>query len=73
MFTIYTIKTPNPQYSGITEGVPFVNGVTKVEDEGTRNVLVNNYGYIDATEAREMKQPEEPAQKTPTKRKPSGK
>lgn len=58
--TIYTIKTPNPNYNGITEGVAFVNGVARVEDEITRNVLVNNYGYIDATEEKSEK-PEEPA------------
>jgi hypothetical protein len=65
--TIYTIKTPNPNYNGVTEGVAFVNGVARVEDEVTRNVLVNNYGYIDATE--EKSKTEEPA----PKRKSSGK
>jgi hypothetical protein len=65
---IFTIKTPNPNYNGVTEGVTFVNGVAEVADEITRNVLVNNYGYIDATVKSESK-PEAPA----PKRKPSGK
>jgi hypothetical protein len=69
--TIYTIKTPNPNYNGVTEGVAFVNGVARVEDEVTRNVLVNNYGYIDATEEKPKTEEPAPAPKAP--RKSSGK
>ncbi|AUM66379.1 hypothetical protein C0R09_18665 [Brevibacillus laterosporus] len=54
---MYTIKTPNDKYNGITEGVPFVNGVAEVKDVVTRDVLVNNYGYMDETKT------EEPAKK----------
>ncbi|WP_026558360.1 hypothetical protein [Brevibacillus sp. NSP2.1] len=73
MVTIYTIKTPNAQYNGITEGVPFVNGVAEVKDEATRNVLVNNYGYIDATgdtpepKTEEPEAPAKPARKSSAK------
>jgi len=45
----YTIEVPNKLYSGVTEGVPFVNGVATVEDEKVRDILVINYGYTDAT------------------------
>lgn len=60
IYTINTINTPNAQYNGITEGVPFVNGVATVTSETVRNVLVNNYGYIDATEPK-TEEPEAPA------------
>ena len=60
----------------MTEGVPFVNGVARVESEIVRNVLVNNYGYIDATEElpkeTELKT-EEPAPAPKAPRKSSGK
>jgi hypothetical protein len=67
---VFLIKTPNEKYNGITEGVPFVNGQAKVEDEAVRNVLVNNYGYIDATE--KVEKPKQAEEKAP-KRKASGK
>ncbi|WP_262372747.1 hypothetical protein [Sutcliffiella horikoshii] len=46
---MFTIKTPNNKYSGVTEGVAFADGVGKTEDENVRNVLVNDYGYEDVT------------------------
>jgi hypothetical protein len=61
----YIIKTPNEKYNGVTEGVPFVNGVAKVDDKIVRDVLVNNYGYIDAT--KEAKAEEKPAKKPSAK------
>jgi hypothetical protein len=67
----FIIKTPNEKYNGITEGVPFVNGQAKVEDEVVRNVLVNNYGYIDATE--KVEKPKQAEEKAPKQRKASGK
>lgn len=73
MFTIYTIKTPNEKYNGITEGVPFVNGVAKVEDELVRNVLVNNYGYHDATDEPVAEQAEEQLEEPAKPRKSSAK
>lgn len=65
---MFLIKTPNEKYNGITEGVPFVNGQAKVEDEAVRNVLVNDYGYADVTEKAEKK-----AEEKAPKRKASGK
>lgn len=41
----YKILTPNTQYSGVTEGVPFASGVGYTDDENVKNKLVNNYGY----------------------------
>lgn len=46
----YTLKTKNPNYNGVTEGVPFAKGIGHTEDENVRNVLVNNYKYEDVTE-----------------------
>jgi hypothetical protein len=68
---VFLIKTPNEKYNGVTEGVPFVNGQAKVEDEAVRNVLVNNYGYIDATE--KVEKPEKKVEEKAPKRKASGK
>jgi hypothetical protein len=41
----YKILTPNTQYNGVTEGVPFASGVGYTDDENVKNKLVNNYGY----------------------------
>src|SRR5690625_181511 len=46
----YKIETPNKLYKGITEGVPFSQGVGQTDDKNVRNVLVNDYGYEDITE-----------------------
>lgn len=43
---MFVIKTPNPNYDGITLGVKFENGAAVVEDENLRKVLVNDYGYL---------------------------
>lgn len=76
------IKTPNPNYNGITLGVKFENGAAVIEDENLRRVLVNDYGYL-SEESKD--QPEEPQaatarkedattpQKAPRPRKTSGK
>lgn len=45
----YKLKTPNSLYSGVTEGVPFSQGLGQTEDENTRNILVNDYKYEDIT------------------------
>lgn len=47
---IYVIKTPNPLYNGVTEGVQFENGIGKTDHLNIRNILVNDYGYEDVTE-----------------------
>ena len=73
MITIFTIKTTNPNYNGVTEGVTFVNGVAEVSDEFLRNVLVNNYGYIDATEVKPTTAAESKPEGPATKRKADGK
>lgn len=52
---MYTIKTPNKKYSGVTEGVAFADGVGKTDCKITRNVLVNDYKYTDATDYSELK------------------
>lgn len=54
---MYAIKTPNPNYDGVTFGVKFENGSAVVENENLRNILVNDYGYL----FEEVKMPEEPA------------
>ncbi|MCW2278733.1 hypothetical protein [Heliophilum fasciatum] len=41
----YRVTTPNPTYSGVTDGVLFVIGEAIVEDEQKRFILVNDYGY----------------------------
>lgn len=41
----YIVKTPNPNYNGVTEGVAFANGEAIVEDEIIMNVLKTNYHY----------------------------
>lgn len=41
----FKIITPNQQYNGVTEGVPFASGVGYTDDENIKNKLVNNYGY----------------------------
>lgn len=41
----YKITTPNERYNGVTEGVPFANGVGYTDDEQLKTVLVNDYGY----------------------------
>jgi hypothetical protein len=41
----FKILTPNDQYNGVTEGVPFAAGVGYTDDENVKNSLVNNYGY----------------------------
>ncbi|MEH7521692.1 hypothetical protein V7149_00195 [Bacillus sp. JJ1503] len=41
----YKILTPNEQYNGVTEGVPFAVGVGYTDNEAIKNVLVNDYGY----------------------------
>lgn len=66
----YVIETPNKQYTGVTEGVAFVDGRAIVEDEVLKNVLVNNYGYS-ARPLDEKKGAEkvEAAEKKPAKRK----
>ncbi len=45
----YTLKTPNHLYSGVTEGVPFSQGIGKTDDVNVRNVLVNDYKYEDVS------------------------
>ncbi|MFD2702782.1 hypothetical protein ACFSVM_20285 [Paenibacillus shunpengii] len=40
------IKTPNPNYEGITLGVKFNNGEAVVEDESIAKILVADYGYL---------------------------
>ena len=60
----YKITTPNPQYNGVTEGVPFADGVGHTDDENVKNSLVNNYGYSVAEDA---------PKKAPAKPKASGK
>lgn len=62
---MYTIKTPNPNYDGITLGVKFENGTAVVEDESLRRVLVNDYGYS----SEEKQPPSEVRPKTPKPRK----
>lgn len=47
---IYTLRTPNNLYSGVTEGVPFSQGIGKTEDKNIRNILVNDYKYDDITD-----------------------
>ncbi|MNJ77961.1 hypothetical protein D3C77_755840 [compost metagenome] len=54
---MYVIKTPNPNYDGVTIGVKFENGTAVVEGENLRNILVKDYGYL----SDEVKKPEEPA------------
>lgn len=46
----FKIKTPNPLYNGVTEGVPFANGIGHTDDENVKNILVNDYGYELVTE-----------------------
>ena len=41
----YKITVNNPNYCGVTAGVPFANGVAYVEDEELVKYLVNNFGY----------------------------
>lgn len=41
----YKITVKNPNYCGVTHGVPFANGVAYVEDEHLKDILVINYGY----------------------------
>lgn len=76
------IKTPNPNYNGITLGIKFENGAAVIEDENMRRVLVNDYGYFSeeckdqpeepqATEA--MKEDATTPRKAPKPRKTSGK
>lgn len=47
----YKIITPNAIYNGVTEGVPFANGVGHTDNEATKNILVNDYGYKVEAEA----------------------
>ncbi|MEI2356062.1 hypothetical protein [Mesobacillus zeae] len=41
----YKILTPNEQYEGVTEGIPFAAGVGYTDDKNVKDSLVNNYGY----------------------------
>lgn len=50
---MFTIKSPNSNYSGSTAGVIFHNGIGKVENEALKNKLVKEYGYKDITELEE--------------------
>lgn len=61
---MFVIKTPNPNYDGVTLGVKFENGAAVVEDENLRKVLVNDYGYLSETK----KEPEEPIKPAPKSR-----
>lgn len=47
---VYKLKTPNPLYNGVTEGVAFVKGLGETTDKNIRNVLVNDYKYEDISE-----------------------
>lgn len=47
---MYKLKSPNPRYNGVTEGVPFSEGIGKTESKDIRNVLVNDYKYEDITD-----------------------
>jgi len=38
------IYTPNPEFSGVREGVTFKNGVGEA-DAATARILIRNYGY----------------------------
>jgi hypothetical protein len=64
---VFLIKTPNEKYEGVTEGVAFVHGQAKVEDEAVRNILVNDYGYIDATEKPKKAEEKAPKRKASEK------
>lgn len=47
---LFKLQTPNRLYKGITEGVPFSEGIGYTECVIKRNLLVNDYGYRDITE-----------------------
>ena len=47
---MYKLKTPNEQYNGVTEGVPFSKGVGQTDNKNIRNILVNDYKYEDITD-----------------------
>ena len=53
----YVLKTPNPLYKGITEGVPFSKGIGQTDDKNVRNVLVNDYKYEDITDYSVLEEP----------------
>lgn len=53
---MYKIETPNKKYSGVTEGVAFADGIGRTDCENTRNVLVNDYGYKDVTNLKELEE-----------------
>ena len=55
----YVLKTPNPLYKGITEGVPFSKGIGQTNDKNVRNVLVNDYKYEDITDYSVLEGPAE--------------
>lgn len=46
---MYILKTPNKQYNGVTEGVAFSKGIGQTDNSNIRNILVNDYGYVDVT------------------------
>ncbi|AIQ13634.1 hypothetical protein [Paenibacillus durus] len=68
---MFVIKTPNPNYDGITLGVKFNNGMAVVEDESLRKILVNDYGYI--FEEISPEEPQVSAVKAPKPRKTAAK
>src|SRR5690625_1425693 len=59
MLLTYVLKTPNPLYKGITEGVPFSKGIGQTNDKNVRNVLVNDYKYEDITDYSVLEGPAE--------------
>jgi len=42
---MYKIKTPNPHYNGITNGIKFNNGIGETDSEIVKNILVNEFKY----------------------------
>ncbi|MCG7386881.1 hypothetical protein [Paenibacillus sp. ACRRY] len=70
---MFVIKTPNPNYDGVTCGVKFQNGTAVVEDENLRRVLVNDYGYLSEAKPEEKPPQEEDAPKAPKPRKAAAK
>lgn len=78
---MFIITTPNPQYTGITAGVQFENGVAYIEDDYLRKVLVRDYGYADeskpqpaaVTDTQNVEAPPAAAKSTPKQRRTSAK
>ncbi|WP_213656275.1 hypothetical protein [Paenibacillus vini] len=70
---MFKIKTPNPQFNGVREGLHFVGGVAYTEDTVLCGVLVSNYGYLSEESKVKPEEPKKDAEPVEVSAKPAPK